>query len=611
MPGSSYLRLLIPVWMLCIASLAKAQVKYITAADYLQARNLHQPAFHDQPLDTSIANFQNYYPRNTNGQFGLPSAPLLFNYTKQSLGFRLYELPYANDIISDDQVQFYRTKGPYASLTGIAGSKQEQWFKLLFSHTFKNKLNLTVAFNRYSGIGFYAKQQSFTNNFYTSSNYATASGRAGYNAYFLFNKVKHQENGGIKNDSLFLDNPRVTKTLLPVNISSAHRENRTMSVYANPWFRLNKREDSSTVLSHYVDYEFRYQANYYKYKDDNDSADHYYQLYYINTVSTKDSTHTLQFANQANYTLKVNPLDLALKIGYRNEYNLVHQYRDSTIRNNMVLANVSFNKKQYQGNLSASSVVSGANQGDYQAELANRLALQLFKKWKNPLVLSLNLLMEQRHADYIYNRWYSNHFIWSNQYSPTQTQQASASISSKDLRLSLGAFVQNINHYLYFDEFARPQQYDGNVQKLSVYIKKDLLIAKHLGFDNTVYYQSTSDSSLVRMPKLDIRSALYYQGNLFNKALWLQVGFQGEYYSRFTGYAYMPATNIYYLQDKQHVGNYPYIDFFISARIKPVKFFVKIDHVFQGFMGTGYSLLAGYLQPDRAFKFGLNWVFFD
>lgn len=611
MPGTSYLKLLIPVCLLFIAGLAQAQVKYITASDYLQARTIHQAAFQDQPLDTSISNFQNYYPRNTNGHFGVPSAPLVFGYSKQPLGFRLYELPYANDIISDDQVLFYRSKGPYASLTGIAGSRQEQWFRLLFSHTFKNSLNLTVAFNRYSGLGFYNKQQSFTNNFYTSSNYASSNGRWGYNAYFLYNKVKHQENGGIKDDSLFINNPRVTKTLLPVNISSARRENRTLSVYANPWFRLNKREDSSTVLSHYVDYVFRYQANYYKYRDDNDSGDHFYQLYYLDPAATKDSTHTLQFINQANYTLKVNPLDLALKIGYRNEYNLVHQYNDSVIRNNLVLANLSVSKKQYQGNLSASSVVSGGNQGDYQAELANRLALPLFKKMKSPVVFSLNVLAEQRHADYIYNKWYSNHFVWSNQYSPVQTQQASASLSSKDLRLSLGAFVQNINHFLYFDNQARPQQYDGNVQKLSVYIKKELLIARHLGFDNTVYYQSTSDSNLVRMPKLDIRSALYYQGNLFNKALWLQVGFQGEYYSRFTSYAYMPATNIYYLQNNQRAGNYPYIDFFLSARIKPVKFFVKIDHVFQGFLGTNYSLLAGYLQPDRAFKFGLNWVFFD
>ena len=73
----------------------------------------------------------------------------------------------------------------------------------------------------------------------------------------------------------------------------------------------------------------------------------------------------------------------------------------------------------------------------------------------------------------------------------------------------------------------------------------------------------------------------------------------------------MPATNQYYVQTSQKVGNYPFIDFFLNARIKPVRVFVKIDHLTQGFLGSNYSLTPGYLQNDRAFKFGLNWLFFD
>lgn len=606
-----YIKLFVLCCLACIYTGTKAQVKYVTDRDYLQAKTTQQAAFTNQPIDTSISGFQNYYPRNTNGHFGVPSATLSLAYNKQALGFRLYNLPYANDLISDEQVKFYRTKGPYASLTGFAGSKQEQWFRLLFSHTFKNKLNISLAFNRYSGLGFYKRQQSFTNNFYLSSNYTTTNGRAGYYFYFLFNKVKHQENGGIKNDSLFLLDATVNKALLPLNISNARRENRLMSIYANPWFRLNKTEDSATVFSHFADYEFRYQGNYYKYTDLNDSLDQFYNLYYLNTTYTNDSTHLLQFANQVNYTLRVNPLNLSAKLGYRNEYSLLHQLVDTSMHNHLAVANLSMSKRQYTGNISASYIFGGANQQDYQVEMTNKLSFKAFKSFKDPLVASLSLLTEQRHPDYIYNRWYSNHFMWNNHYSPTQTQQASLQLSSRDLRLSIGGYVQNVNHYLFFDQLATPQQYDGSVQNFAVYAKKDLLIARHLGFDNYVCYQSTSDTNIVRIPKLNIRSAIYYQGNLFRNSLWLQVGFQGEYYSRFTGYAYMPATNIYYLQNSQRTGNYPFIDFFLSARIRPVRFFVKIDHVFQGLLGTNYALAAHYLQPDRSFKFGLNWIFFD
>ena len=264
-----------------------AQVKYPNDSNYIstlsgiQKSNLQ--GFSASKIDTTINNFQNYFPRNTNGNYGLPSAPLFINYQPKALGFNVYNAPYDNDMISTDNVQYYQTKGPYASLTGIAGSKQEQCFKMLFSNTFKNKMNLTLGFNRYSGLGFYQRQQTFTNNFFTTTNYTTTNGRFGYYAYFLFNKVKHHENGGISDDSLFLEDVRVNKQLLPVNLSAARREVRHTDAEINPWFRINKREDSSTVLSHFIDYQFNYSGSYSKYTDDGVYTESVYNVFFHTT----------------------------------------------------------------------------------------------------------------------------------------------------------------------------------------------------------------------------------------------------------------------------------------------------------------------------------------
>jgi len=64
-----------------------------------------------------------------------------------------------------------------------AGSKLEKNFRLLFSNTFKNQLNITLRFNRFGVKGFYLKQQTFTNNFYTSTNYTTKNNRFGFYSY--------------------------------------------------------------------------------------------------------------------------------------------------------------------------------------------------------------------------------------------------------------------------------------------------------------------------------------------------------------------------------------------------------------------------------------------
>jgi len=589
-----------------------AQVNYPTDSSFINTlsnvdkNNLQQ--FGYSKIDTTINNFQNYFPRNTNGHLGLPSAPLYIDYKSKALGFNMMTAPYQNDMISSDDIKHYQTKGPYASLTGIAGSKQEQVFKMLFSNTFKNKLNLTLGFNRYSGIGFYKNQQSFTNNFYTTSNYTSKKGRAGYYAYVLYNKVKHQENGGISNDTMFLEDVTVNKLLLPVNLSNAKREYRNTSFDINPWFRLNKTEDSSKTLSHFIDYQFNYSGTYTKYVDPNSGSESFYKVYYLDTESTKDSSHWRSISNGLNYTLKLNPINTKLKIGYKNEINQVYQYLDSTFTNNSVNAGVYISDNNYSGFAKVNYIVNGPNATDYSMDINNRYYRRIAKI---PFTVNFNVNAEKRHPDFIYNNWVSNHYIWTNNFSPTDKFQSTLSVSTTDNRFDIGVVYQSIKNLIYFNELAIPEQTPIGIENLSLFIHKDVLLFKHLGINGRYNYQSSSYQAIVSVPNHIVNGALYYQGNLFKRALQLQIGFNAQYFSGFYGYAYMPATNQYYVQTKKTVGNYPYVDFFLNARIKPVRIFVKIDHVTQGFLGNNYSLVPGYLQNDRAFKFGINWLFFD
>jgi hypothetical protein len=601
---------------LCWSFSLTSQINYPTDSSFIntlsnsEKNNLQNFSF--SKIDTTITNFQNYLPRNTNGHLGQPSAPLYINYQAKAIGFNMYTAPYQNDMISADNVQYYQTKGPYASLTGIAGSKQEQLFKLLFSNTFKNKLNITLAFNRYSGIGFYKHQQSFTNNFYTSSNYSSKNNRVGYYAYFLYNKVKHQENGGITNDSLFKENVLINKLLLPVNLNAAKREVRNTSLDINPWFRINKKEDSSTVFSHFIDYQFNYSGNYSKYVDLNSGTENFYHVFYLDTVATHDSSHWRSINNGLNYTLKLNPINAKLKLGYKNEINQVYQYLDSTFSNHFVNAGLFISDKNYSGFMKGNYIVKGSNQNDYSIEIGNRYTKKIaYDFFKTAFVLNLNANVEKRHPDFMFNNWLSNHYAWKNNFSPTDKIQSTFSIATTDNRFDVGVVYQNVKNFIYFNEQAVPEQTPISITNLSFFIHKDVLLFKHLGINAKYNYQSSSYQSIVSVPKHIINGALYYQGNLFKKALQLQIGFNAQYYSEFYGYAYMPATNQYYVQTQKAVGNYPFVDFFLNARIKPVRIFVKIDHVTQGLLGTNYSLTPGYLQNDRAFKFGLNWLFFD
>jgi len=36
-----------------------------------------------------------------------------------------------------------------------------------------------------------------------------------------------------------------------------------------------------------------------------------------------------------------------------------------------------------------------------------------------------------------------------------------------------------------------------------------------------------------------------------------------------------------------------------------------MENVLQGILGTNYSMVPGYYQPEMAMRFGFTWLFFD
>lgn len=618
---------LISLLLITIASFS--QTKYSSDQQYIlskkESSNFLSDNFQSAYPDTSITNIHNYTARNFSGNLGLVQPDYLLKYKSNPLGFKFYNLPYGNDIISLQNVEYFKTKGPFASLSGFAGSKQEQTFRLLFSHTTKKKLNITVKFNRFGSLGYYIKQQTFTNNFYSSINYSAPNKRFGFYSYLLFNKVKHQENGGIKYDTLIRDEPTIGKDLLAVNISNAKRENRLMDISINPWFKLNKGDSSK--FSHYIDYKFNFAGNYYWYLDQGAGYDGFYSTFYLDTLKTNDSTHLRQFNNNFNYTLRLNKSGLGAKIGYSNEYTLLNQHRDSILLNQVIHSGLFFNKllpgidsaeinknKLLHCELNYNNVFDGPNTTDSKIEFKAEIKLRVTENGfdtKRTTAVYLNVLSEQRKPDFIFNYIYANNFRWENKFKQVNLFQCNAGVVNYKSGLSADILWQNIGNYIYMDSTALPKQSNVVISNWAYSLKYNHVLFKHLGIKVNLTYQSTNKAVLMRIAPVQAIAALYYTGNLFKNNLQLQFGAQGEYYQAFKSYAYMPSYNMYYLQNRYTVGEYPFVDVFLNARIKPVQFFLKLENALYGLTGSNYNFVKGYMQPDRAFRFGLTWLFFD
>jgi hypothetical protein len=614
--------------ILCLTSLlffylaGQAQVFISRNPLYLKKKteqdNLTAAFRHSYP-DTTVSNLNNFFPRNFMGNTGLPSPEYFFTHGSEPLGYRFLNPPTTNDRIKDTQVEYFRSKGPYADLSAMGGSKLMQAFKMIFTHTYKEKINITMRFNRYSSQGFYLKQQSYANNFFMSSNYSSKNKRFGYYAYVLNNGNKNQENGGIKDVVLTDSTANVNKALFKVKLNAANRDNRETKLMLNPWLRLNNANDSSASTNHFLQLKSKGALSAYKYKDTRIIDDQYYRLIYLDTALTLDSSHVKQLSNELDYTLLSADDHFGFSAGYKNEITQVWQHANYMFQNHILVSNAFYraasiradsgnaSPQSFESGFSFEYVLEGSNSGNYKVE-SNSLYNFNSQKRRN---VFLDLLYEKRNADRIYNNWTSNHFIWDdNGYKAQEQFQAKAGITFGRV-FSAALLFQNIYHYLYFDELALPRQYNSTINNMAFSLNYSDVFFKHLGLSLNYTYQGTSNTYLVRVPQNSGTAKLFYTGSLFKNNLQLQIGSQMQVYQEFYACDYMPATQVFYLQNSFQTAVYPFVDVFLNARIRPVSFFLKMENALSGFAGNNYAFVPGYYQPPRAFRFGLSWMFFD
>ena len=92
----------------------------------------------------------------------------------------------------------------------------------------------------------------------------------------------------------------------------------------------------------------------------------------------------------------------------------------------------------------------------------------------------------------------------------------------------------------------------------------------------------------------------------------MQIGVDGRFNTKYYAPSYNPALAAFYNQRDWELGNYPYLDAFITAKWKRMRIFLKYQHANFGLFGNSeYFTVAGYPQNPGMFKMGLSWSFYD
>lgn len=576
------------------------------------------------PITNYLDGFQDFHPRNPNtGNAGSPQ----YNLTLPAIDPRIFRArpsSFSYFGYNASNRKFYNSGKPYTKIQFIVGQKEELNVGVTHAHPFGKNCNVAFGFQRIRSTGFYQRQNTNNTSIDLNGWYRSPGRRYALMADVYWTYIDANENGGIEDDNDFEFATQLDRKIVPVNLAGAETKQRMRGAWAKEYFSLGKISDTIPDKSDTGKFRTRINPSWaivhsisitdekYIYSD-RDPQNGFYANVLRDTNLTHDSTYTYKLENglwlERFQLHNGKQRSLFGKIGVRHETGEVfndtiyNAFSNFLIDGSISLQNAdTSNLRFFSGaNLKGWFALNGYNKGDYFIHAMIKGLLDITAEQK------------RQHADFIYSHYSGNHFTWLNDFYPsTQTDLFAGShiLFGRAGEIEFRTGLHNYDKPVYFDENYLPAQLLNSVNAVS---GEAILLLGTKSFKTKTNFTWTKlpSNSPIRMPELLVRESIYGNFRLFKKALQLQVGTDVTWFSGFYGYSYNPNISQFYIQNDKQIGNYPFIDAWMSIKVKPVRFFVKADHVNAGMMGRNYYLIPHYPQNDFALKFGLSWVFND
>ena len=349
----------------------------------------------------------------------------------------------------------------------------------------------------------------------------------------------------------------------------------------------------------------------------------YNNMFYINPTSSADSMRMFTVENKLFFKLQPWKRDAIVSevsggVGY--QWNSIYAFRPDMFltgnrninQHNMYLyAGASGEYKKYL-NWGATAQYSflGYYQNDFNVDAHVGVSFYPFKDKSEPITLNGRFSTSLKEPDWFSQHYYSNHYVWDNDFGKTSTTKVEASldIPKWDMEAYFGYAL--VNNYLYNDTLGIARQNTGLINVMSAYLRKDFKIWWfHL--DNQILFQYSSDDSTLPLPMFTFHLRYYIEMEAVKNVLTVQLGADARMNTPYYVPAYNPALGTFQLQTREQVGYNPYIDIFLNLQWKRVNIFLKVINVGEGWP-TGASSFSAYhyVRPSLGFKFGIHWPFY-
>lgn len=554
-------------------------------------------------------------------------------YTTLDYGYKKYssfpEIGFSGkhfNYMQPNDIKYYSVATPITELYFKTTMEQGQSVDALIAVNTSERFNISVAFRGLRSLGKYINQLSSTGNFRFTTSYNTLNKRYYLNFHFTGQDFLNGENGGITTlDQFEIDDPDFeNRARLEVYLRDAKSFMKGKRYFFDHNFRINSKEAQNNL---YLTHQFNYETKFFEYNQ-------------ATLASTIGQTRINRFgdsyigANINDHT-RYNRMYNKLGAIYENKtlgkfqffvedfrynyfYNKVLILDSGTVPSklsdeiNTVGAQYEYRKNKWNGVFAYSNSISNQALSNFDAKLNYKL------NEKNEFQFQYQML--NKIPDHVYNLYQSSfvNYNWANDFNNEKINNLQAIAKTQWFTASLK--VTSIKDYLYFSNDATdvqqqiisPKQYDKTINYLSVNLSREFKWWK-LALDNTILYQEVDqENSVLNVPKITTRNSLYFTDYFFKKALFLQTGFTLNYFTKYYMNDYNPVVTEAFVQTDRKIGDFPMVDFFINARIRQTRIFLKAEHFNTMFSSDRkYYTAPNYPYRDFMIRFGLVWNFFQ
>lgn len=528
-------------------------------------------------------------------------------------------------------INYYRVPTPLTELFYRTAFQQGQLADTFFSVNTSPQFNFSIAYKGMRSIGNYQSAITSTGNFRFTSNYTSKNKRYQARGHVVTQDLFNEENGGLKDESVvnfetgaqeFLERP-----ILDVNIENAENILLGKRFYLDQNYNIFNKvvekylpqtlNDSTSKSRLSVRHLMSFEDKYYQYNQSSANTTIFGDAFKTSNLFDKATLENFYNELQLDYYNNVlgNIQFNVNNTNYNYGYNKLVVLNGNTIVNRLkgnVFAVGGKYSKRYKGFRLKGEL--GANiSGDFDG---NYLKANAVFNLNDDIAASASINHSSKVPNYnalLYQSDYIN-YNWQNNFNNIETQQIGFKLKYKELA-NITVDYSTINDYVYFkkDETTlqvSPFQNDKSITYLRVKLENEIKLGK-FAINNTVMYQNVQDeNNVLNVPEINTRNTFYFSSHLFKKALFLQTGVTLNYFTKYYMDAYNPLLAEFYVQNNREYGNFPRLDFFLNAKIRQTRIYLKAEHFNSSFTGYNYYSAPTYPYRDFAIRFGVVWNFF-